>query len=200
MKGLLLHDWYQMKKYCRVTGLMAVFFLVLYGIGGETFCLFYPALLISLMPMTMLSYDEKSGWNRYCQNLPITEETYVRGKYVMGLLSLLPLLLGTGAMLLIFYRQGRLTLQEVSQFMNVLCAVSLVNPSLTLPFLFRFGTEKGRIAYYLVLGSFCAAIVLLSPSINELSLSNVFLLPVGLLLYVASYALSVRGYKKRMRG
>lgn len=200
MKGLLLHDWYQMKKYCRVMGLMAVFFLVVYGLGGETFCLFYPALLISIMPMTMLSYDEKSGWNRYCHNLPVTAETYVGGKYVMGLLCLLPVLLGAGGVLLVFYERGRLTWQEVRQLMAVLYIASLVSPSLTLPFLFRFGTEKGRIAYYLVLGGFCAAVVLVTPNMNDFSLPTAILLPVALLLYLASFALSVRGYEKRMRG
>lgn len=200
MKGLLLHDWYQIKKYCRVMGIMALFFLVLYAVGGETFCLFYPVLLISLMPMTMLSYDEKSGWNRYCQNLPMPVETYVQGKYVMGLICLLPVLLCAGGMLLVFFGQGRLTLQEVSQYMDLLCLMGLVNPSLTLPFLFRFGTEKGRIAYYLVLGGLCGAVVLLSPYMNDLSLPTAILLPAAVLLYAASSILSVKGYKRRMRG
>ena len=62
MRGLFLKDFYQYKQYCRLFFLMVIpLFLVLSfsANGGNTFLLFYPAMLAGMMPMTIMAYEEK---------------------------------------------------------------------------------------------------------------------------------------------
>ena len=92
---------------------------------------------------------------------------------------------------------------------NVSVTISLVlawiAPSLLLPFIFKKGSEKGRMAYIIILGCLLGAAVALSHILNRLNLMQTQMdLPGGPLLlvltaaiYVGSWALSVRWYEKR---
>lgn len=197
MKGLLLHDWYQAKKYCRTMGFLTVFFLVLYGIDGQSFCLIYPCMLMSMIPITMLSYDEKTGWQRYCKNFPLKRGQYVSEKYLMGLLASLAAELPGMILLAVQWGRGQVTLAEVGALGVSMAAMSLVSPGLTLPFVFRFGAERGRMAYYVVVGGSCAAVMLFMGEGLQLTLPGTLLCAAAVVLYVLSWLLSIRLFEKR---
>ena len=66
MKGLLLKDWYMMKQYCRTYPVIAVAFMALSLVDSDNlFFVFYPCLLCGMIPVTLLGYDERSGWVQY---------------------------------------------------------------------------------------------------------------------------------------
>ena len=78
-----------------------------------------------------------------------------------------------------------------------------MSPAALLPFLFHWGSEKGRLAYYFMVGLICALFIVLmradSPldKLNVSPVSLLLVLPVCLVLYVLSCLLSVRLYEKR---
>ena len=83
--------------------------------------------------------------------------------------------------------------------------MGLLCPSLSFPFMFKLGAEKGRLFYFIILGVFCALAVFIF-SFYTSSAGNVFsnislllnLTPVfGLLLFLLSWRLSIYLYKKR---
>lgn len=197
MKGLLLHDWYQMKKYCRVMGILAVFFLVLYVASPQPFCLIYPCMLVSMLPITLLSYDEKTGWQRYCQNFPLKKGQYVSEKYLTGLLAAMAVSLIGMLLLGVQYLQGQLPIEEAQALGLSMIAMELLSPALTLPFVFRFGVEKGRMAYYLVIGGGGAAVMLFMSGGLQPSLPVALLCMGAIVLYVLSWVLSKKLYEKR---
>ena len=55
MKGLLLKDWYMMKKYCRPYLVLAVVFIAvsLFSDYNMVF-VFYPCLLCGIIPVSLL--------------------------------------------------------------------------------------------------------------------------------------------------
>ena len=60
MSGLLLKDFYLMRKYCRGYAVIVVIFIMVSCIGDtNAFLLFYPCVLSGLIPITLLSYDER---------------------------------------------------------------------------------------------------------------------------------------------
>ena len=88
MKGLLLKDWYMMKKYCRSYVLIAVVFIALSLVSsGNMFFVFYPCLLCGIIPVNLLGYDERSRWMQYSGTLPYTKRQIVSAKYLIGLLA-----------------------------------------------------------------------------------------------------------------
>ena len=212
MKALLRKDFYLLKSYCKSYVLICAVFLgvCLVG-GGNLFFIAYPAMLCSLIPVTLLTYDERSRWTEYCACLPFTRAQMVSGKYLTGLLC--SAVVWTLSAAILWVLPG-LDMDARLFLMAVILCLSLVSPAVCLPFVFRYGTEKGRIAYYLAIGLFCALSYALMDSagleagdIGTLSGTAGSLLPgLGIAclicagLYAASWVLSIRFFEKKALG
>ena len=97
MKGLLLKDWYMMKQYCRTYPVIAVAFMALSLVDSDNlFFVFYPCLLCGMIPVTLLGYDERSGWVQYSGTMPYTKTQIVSEKYLISLFAQLTMLVATG--------------------------------------------------------------------------------------------------------
>lgn len=97
MKGLLLKDWYMMKKYCRSYFLIAAVFIAVSLFGNDNlFFIFYPCLLCGMIPVNLLGYDERSRWMQYSGTMPYTKAQIVSAKYLIGLLAQVTMLIVTG--------------------------------------------------------------------------------------------------------
>lgn len=146
MKGLLLKDWYVAVKYCRVHVAFVVFFSVvsLFIDLGMSY-LFYPILFAGMIPVYILSAEEKCRWTQYVQTMPCSRGGVVREKYILSLISV------CGAMVLMFILwSARIALvggsmRALFETMAMLLGIGVLFPALTLPPIFRFGVEKGRL-------------------------------------------------------
>ena len=205
MKGLLLKDLYMMRAYCRSYLLIVVVFLGASFFGGNLFFIYYPCLMCGMIPISLLAYDERSGFLRYSITLPISRKQTVTEKYLIGLLTQTAVLLVTGIVQGIRMRiNGTFAAGEFAVLLLSLLMVSLLASSIPLPFIFRNGVEKGRIAYYVMIGIVCGAAVVLSGVFGDglqvkapegFLFGGLALLAAG--LYVLSWYLSVRFFQKR---
>lgn len=205
MKGLLLKDWYMMKKYCRTYFFIAVGFIAVSLVSNENmFFAFYPFLLCGMIPVNLLGYDERSRWMQYCGTMPYTKTQIVSGKYLIGLLVQLAILLAVGVtqgikMMIV----GTFILRDFAVLMLLMVIVSTITSAIALPFIFKLGIEKGRMAYYVMVGFLCGASVLASGLLKgqfeiEMKLNLVLaILVVGIGIYIFSWYMSVVFYKKR---
>ena len=208
MKGLLLKDLYMMKKYCKAYFFITLIFIAVSFVSSENlFFIFYPCLLCGMIPVNLLSYDEHSKWMQYCETMPYTKNQIVSGKYVIGLLTQASVLLITviaQAIRMIF--SGTFALGEYVVLIMLLFIMSLVASSITLPFMFKLGVEKGRMAYYIMIGIVCAGSIISSNLLSgEIQSKIEFngILPLiciaGIGLYALSWYLSVVFYKKKIQ-
>lgn len=206
MKGLLLKDWYMMKKYCRAYLLIAAVFVGASLFSDENmFFVFYPCLLCGMIPVNLLGYDERSRWMLYSGTLPYTKAQIVSAKYIIGLFAQVAMLVITGIVQGVRMTiAGNFTFQEFAGLISLLLIVSVITSSISLPFIFRLGVEKGRIAYYIMIGFVCGASVLaaglrrgqLVAEINP-NWAFVILAVVGIGGYIFSWYMSVVFFKKR---
>ena len=206
MKGLLLKDWYMMKIYCKsyyfITGVFVALSLVS---NGNMFFVFYPCLLCGMIPVNLLGYDERSRWMQYSGTMPYTKAQIVSVKYLIGLLAQLTILLVMGvAQAVKMMIAGNFILGEFAVLMLLMLIVSTLTSSIPLPFIFRLGVEKGRTAYYVMVGFVCGASVLASGLFGgqlgiemKPNLVLAILAVVGIGIYIFSWYLSVVFYKKR---
>ena len=206
MKGLLLKDWYMTKKYCRAYLLIAVVFVaVSFFSDGDMFFTFYPCLLCGMIPVNLLAYDERSRWIQYSETLPYSRAQIVSSKYLIGLMAQMAMLLVTGIVQGIRMSiGGTLRLDEFSMLMLLMLIISTLSPSICLPFVFKLGVEKGRIAYYLMVGMVCAGSVIASSVFRggletEIRPNAVLAIvaAAGIALYALSWYLSVKFYQAR---
>ena len=206
MKGLLLKDLYMMKKYCKSYLLITVVFIAISFVSSENlFFTFYPCLLCGMIPVNLLGYDERSRWLQYSETMPYTKGQIVSGKYLIGLGTQIAVLLITGiAQAIRMSVSGAFVLLEYFVLMILLLIMSLLASSITLPFMFKLGVEKGRMAYYIMIGIVCAGSIissnLLSGGIQaEIKLNGILsiICLVGIGIYALSWYLSIAFYKKR---
>ncbi len=208
MKGLLLKDFYLITKYCRAFFILIIAFGIISAFTSDNIFLFYPCVIASMLPMTLQSYDEREKWCTYSAALPYSKAKQVSAKYIIGLLaSVISIIIITAAQLYKLCTGSVYSANDLIFLILQLFAISLLPPAFTLPFIFKFGTEKGRILYYVVIGASCALITINSESfdLSELSQAaasngNSYLMlffVASVILYVVSWILSVKFYKKR---
>lgn len=208
MKGLLLKDFYMAAKHCRTYILIGVVFIAVSFAGSNSenmFFVFYPCLLCGMVPVNLLAYDERSRWLEYSGTLPYTKAQIVSGKYLIGIIVQGAMLLAVGLSQAVrMHLAGTFRLEEFALFMATIFAMATITSSITLPFMFRWGVEKGRIAYYCMIGFVCAAGYLGSvffTGSTRLAVSQGALMAIltltGIAVYAASWLAAIALYRKR---
>jgi len=206
MKGLILKDLYMMKKYCRTYLLVAIIFIAVPFVSRENlFFIFYPCLLCGMIPANLLAYDERSKWIEYSCTLPYTRGQIVSCKYIVGLMVQICLLIVIGISQIVRMNiNDTFLINEFGVLMMMLLIISMIASSISLPFMFKLGVEKGRIAYYVMVGAVCAGCTIASNFFkdglqNQIQLRNVLpvLSIICVVIYLFSWYLSVVFFNKR---
>lgn len=207
MIGLIKKDLYVADKSGRLLLVFALVFSMAPSLGafGST----YAMILAVMMPLNSIAYDERCKWDRYAAMLPYRPGQLVWSKY---LLSYLYTLLGGGIIvlgaLLRSVTGGTADWVETAQISAMLAVVMLFITALGLPMLYRFGSEKGRLAMILCMGAGVGAAMGLMGIFGELPKLPVIPLPAviagaAVLAMGATYVsfrLSVHFYRKRRDG
>lgn len=205
MKGLLLKDWYMTKKYCRSFLLVAFVFLAISAFDNENMLfLTYPSIFVAMLPMILFGYDEKLKWDVYCGTLPYSKEQMISEKYIFGLITTIPMILITGVLQSIkLSAADAFSFAEVFELMAFLVLAAVLVSGVVFPLMVKFGSEKGRLAYYVMIG-FATALAVLLPNVINVDLSgkvSIGFAPAALVaavvIYALSWYLSIVFYKKR---
>ena len=198
MKALLLKEFYVASRTCRsVLLVIAVFFALSFFGRNSQFFFLYPLTMVGMIPVTLLSYDERDGWDKYSLTLPCTRAQLVSAKYLIGLIFGGVVFLLVELLLLIGLSMGGNF--DFLSMSSALLLMGLLGPSILMPFVFKFGSEKGRIAYYFVLALLFAVIAFLIGMGFYEYLNGFSWLVIGaaVLLYLGSWRLSILFYEKR---
>lgn len=188
MKGLLWKDFYVINRQMRFFALIILVFAILPNYYIQLFAITYAGLL----PYSVIAHDEQSHWDELAGMMPYSTRDLVLSKYILGWASALIITLvalGAGALERNIFPQAA----RPAGVLPALC-VALVCIAVSLPFLFRFGSTRGRQIMMMALivvacGSSGALSALLSlGEMTWLSGGVVLLLPLAA---VAANAISV---------
>ncbi|MBQ3228340.1 MAG: ABC-2 transporter permease [Clostridia bacterium] len=206
MKGLIIKDLYMTAKYCRSNIIISFLFLLLSLASPDNlFFTFYPAMLGGMIPTNILAYDERSRWIQYSDTLPYSRAQIVSGKYIIGLIAQGTIIVSIGiAHAAVMISNGTFSTEAFGVFMMLILTMSLISSSINLPFMFKYGVEKGRLAYYVMVGIVCGGSVAASQLMTESTEQEINLfgvLPIvcliGIGIFALSWYLSIVLYKKR---
>ena len=206
MKGLIIKDLYMTAKYCRSNIIISFLFLLLSLASPDNlFFTFYPAMLGGMIPTNILAYDERSRWIQYSDTLPYSRAQIVSGKYIIGLIAQGTIIVSIGiAHAAVMISNGTFSTEAFGVFMMLILTMSLISSSINLPFMFKYGVEKGRLAYYVMVGIVCGGSVAASQLMTESTAQEINLfgvLPIvcliGIGIFALSWYLSIVFYKKR---
>ena len=193
MKALVLKDFYVLWKQMRVVILILVLMSVVGGIFNSVFVVVWCALL----PFTAMAYDERSHWDQLAAMMPYSKRDIVLSKYVLGWLCMAAATLISAVLQVAAFKATHEapTLSALAMsFLGGLIALDL-----TLPTVFRFGVERGRWGFMIIvfgvaiLGGAVAGIADELPSVPMPALA---LLPLAAVAATAvSIPLSMKLYR-----
>ena len=198
MKALLMKDCFVLWKQLRIFIFVMLVISVFNGGFGNVFVVIWAAML----PYTAMAYDERSKWNQLAAMLPYSRRDVVLGKYVFGWLvaavaAVASLILQLIVSALFHYGQV-VPAASVLAFFTSLCILAV-----TLPLMFRFGVEKGRLVMFLIIFLVCVAAGAMGGILEETSTGGRIPAPVGVglpavavVLTVLSIPLSIRLYRR----
>lgn len=200
MKGLLLKDILNFKKQ----GLMFLFLIALwFFIGIKNKDMYYLSGIIAMMtllvPITVISYDEKAKWERYALTMPISKGTVVVSRY---LLTIAISVVG-GALSIIAGLMISTSIKEVLFTNMSVISIGLLIIAFAFPFIFKYGVEKGRLIMIFIfliptlLLTFASEFNIAMPS-EEVIMRFIYFLPlVVLVIILCSIQVSKMIYSKK---
>lgn len=205
MKGLLYKDLFAVVKYYKTYFFLILVFMAASWLDPENlFYSLYPCILVGSIIMSLISMDESSKWNMTCGFLPFTQTQLVCVKYLLGLvLASVFLLLAVGGQLVRMIVQDALMWEELGMMAVMMVSCGFLMPGLMLPFIYKFGVEKGRLVYLIVLGGSAGLLAFFGT--NGMMTEFMVDLPVALIalaalaLYGGSCLISI-GICKRKNG
>ncbi len=212
MKGLLIKDIYVAWKMCWVYFAVEAIFILLTALGGTSpFILLIPTYLITMIPMTMLITDERARWHIYADGLPVTRAQVVASKFILmivlnALSAVLMLAAGCIAVVNPMLAGEGHTVGDAAAA-AVFCPAIMAFSSLSMPFTFRVGFEKGRYGYMIICVIAGAFIGTASASgwdfsrLNlgavKLSVAAAVIIAASAAIFAVSWLLSAALYKTR---
>ena len=205
MKGLIRKDIYMMKTYFRISWVIVLIFLVVGAVNEKaSFYYIYSCMMGGILPISLLSYDEKERWLDYADTLPVSTNTIVRSKYLLGLIfSVAVSVLATISYAIGCKVSRGSDLSGVPGMAATFFCISLLPAILLMPVIFKFGVEKGRVLYYILFGMlfFFAALTGFSDQFSApaLSLHPLIAVVVFAALWVCSLLFSQVMYPRRER-
>lgn len=201
MRALLMKDCYTLWKQLRIFIVVMLVITVFNGTFGNLFIVVWAAML----PYTAMAYDERSRWDQLAAMMPYSIRDIVLSKYLLGWLCCGAAALFSLAVqsILTVLRFPMAALDPTANLLGF-CA-SLCVLALTLPLMFRFGVEKGRLVMFLLIFLVCGtagALGSIAVDIGDGLLRMPPLLLIGLpaaaaVLTAISIPLAMRLYQKR---
>ena len=149
IRGLLLKDIFELWAQCRVqlvlTGVYLLLPLFIKGIG-----LFASVgmMLLAMMPIYALGYDERCRWERYALAMPVRKSDLFWSRFLLGVIAIA---LGAAVQAL----AALLTVRgELLSSLAVTAPSAVVYLLITLPLMMKLGVEKGRFLLLLLTMAF----------------------------------------------
>lgn len=154
MKGLLIKEFIHLRMYGKVITGLAAFFLI-FGLtqgtveGFLSILAMYSIMLMVMLGLNSISFDASCKWDCFALSLPLSRGQLVAAKYLFILLAASALFLLDSLICGILVPFGL----RFSEAILVLCgcfAAGIGLEAVFFPLLYRFGIERARFFYLLL--------------------------------------------------
>lgn len=212
MNGLIKNDLMQIALASKGF-FWAIYFVIVLGLSiftemGTVYC--YMLLFVSVMlSISLFSYDEAYHWDRYRSSLPVTSRQIVLARYASAICCMLVGLAACLVLCCVSIISGHMDL-SAGQFalsMAQILIVDVLYIVISIPVLYRWGAERGRIVVILLffvcfgLIGACSAMVgegELSEWLSRIaSISTAITAVLAVVLFPLSVLLSTRQLERR---
>lgn len=166
MKGLLIKEMITNFKNNKFSLIIIPVFAVVGLLNKQSMFLMLIPMLLSMLPLGQMSYDEMSHWDKYIYCMPVNKKDIVSSRYIsVAIMSVISAVIIAVMMLAVNFKSPTVFREMLSMSVIALLLGALV-PCVSLPINYKFGTTKGRIVYLVIIGLICGILppIILSDS------------------------------------
>lgn len=152
MKSLILKDLYNIGHNAKsMLFILVVLTVALIPTSSVAGYIFTCAIMCSMMIVTTFAFDDSSKWTRYAMITPVSKTDLVAGKFIVLAIfcvigSLFGLVVGSASGLIM--RKVSFDIAGIGELLFlalIAWVISLIFGSMSIPLVFKFGAEKGRV-------------------------------------------------------
>ena len=149
IRGLLLKDIFELSAQCRVQlVLTGVYLLLPLFIRGIDLFASVGMMLLAMMPVYALGYDERCRWERYALAMPVRKSDLFWSRFLLGVIAVA---LGASVQVLVALLAGR---GDLLSSLAVTAPAAILYLLIVLPLMMKLGVEKGRFLLMLLTAAF----------------------------------------------
>ena len=149
IRGLLLKDIFELSAQCRVQlVLTGVYLLLPLFIRGIDLFASVGMMLLAMMPVYALGYDERCRWERYALAMPVRKSDLFWSRFLLGVIAVA---LGAAVQVLVALLAGR---SDLLSSLAVTAPAAILYLLIVLPLMMKLGVEKGRFLLLLLTAAF----------------------------------------------
>lgn len=149
IRGLLLKDIFELSAQCRVQlVLTGVYLLLPLFIRGIDLFASVGMMLLAMMPVYALGYDERCRWERYALAMPVRKSDLFWSRFLLGVIAVA---LGAAVQVLVALLAGR---GDLLSSLAVTAPAAILYLLIVLPLMMKLGVEKGRFLLLLLTAAF----------------------------------------------
>ena len=149
IRGLLLKDIFELSAQCRVQlVLTGVYLLLPLFIRGIALFASVGMMLLAMMPVYALGYDERCRWERYALAMPVRKSDLFWSRFLLGVIAVA---LGAAVQVLVALLAGR---GDLLSSLAVTAPAAILYLLIVLPLMMKLGVEKGRFILLLLTAAF----------------------------------------------
>ena len=149
IRGLLLKDIFELSAQCRVQlVLTGVYLLLPLFIRGIELFASVGMMLLAMMPVYALGYDERCRWERYALAMPVQKSDLFWSRFLLGVIAVA---LGAAVQVLVALLAGR---GDLLSSLAVTAPAAILYLLIVLPLMMKLGVEKGRFLLLLLTAAF----------------------------------------------
>jgi hypothetical protein len=161
MKGLLIKDWKLLTR--QKSTLFIVLAIILFFPMLEmdvAFIVSYTMIILMFMTVSTITYDDFDNGMAFLFTLPVDRKTYVREKYVLGLMVAVAgwsfaVVINVAYMALMASESANVISEMVLTNLMIF-PLALIMWEVILPLQLKFGAEKARVVLFIVAGVIAA--------------------------------------------
>ena len=221
IKGLLKKDLYNLAAYKTSMIIMVLFCgIAIIGSRAVTFGPIIICTMVGMIALSTFNYDEIAKSNKYILTLPTNRKEIVKAKFILAIGS--AIIGGIIGIIITIIVANIMNYIKPEDMINIdykgllvstiggMFGIALIQ-SIQIPSIYKWGAEKGRIQMFILVFGIVAIIsgiifflIKMNININMGRLENILnnygiplLIAIIVLMYLISYKISCRIYKKK---
>lgn len=164
-----------------------------------SFAINYTSIITLMTAISTVSYDSFDNGNAFLFTLPISRKEYTKEKYLFSLFGGIVTAIG-GILLVVIVMVGKGTFSMRSEEILIVVLINipmlLIFQSLALPFLLKYGGEKGRLVLAVMIGAIIFAVIFFSQMFDNLGIELIDIMMnqlylKNIMLWVSTYIISI---------